>query len=191
MSTLTFEDIQQQTAEYGEGWAVAHVQRLLKLIEQIGTGLVYDPQAMMWAVYLHDWGAFPKYYQKNVDHALISKEVVEKEIFPRVDLPADVKAKILEAIEYHDLRDPRPVQSVEAVLLREADFLDFLGAVGVAREYARGPKDLQKTTQQILKRKELLQGRFTIPLAQKMADERMARMEAFLDALMEESFGYL
>lgn len=191
MSTLTIGDIQRLTGEYGEGWAVAHVQRLLKLIEQIGVGLAYDPQAMVWAVYLHDWGSFPKYSHKNGDHALISKEVVEKEIFPQVDLPSDVKAKVLEAIEYHDLRDPRPVKSVEALLLREADFLDFLGAIGVAREFARGPKDLQKTTQQILKRKELLQGRFTIPLAQKIAEERITRMKAFLDSLMEESFGYL
>lgn len=191
MSILTLEDIHKLTAEYGEGWAVAHVERLLKLIEQIGSDLEYDRRALEWAVYLHDWGAFSKYYQKGGDHALISKQVVEKEIFPKVDLPADVKAKILEAIEFHDLRDPRPVKSTEAVLLREADFLDFLGAIGVAREFARGPKDLQKTTQQILKRKELLKGRFTIPKAQKIAEERTARMDAFLDALREESFGYL
>jgi HD superfamily phosphodiesterase len=191
MDTLSLADIQKLTNEYGEAWAVAHVQRLLKLIEQIGTGLEYDSQVIIWAVYLHDWGAFPKYYQKNLDHALISKQIVETEIFPLVDLPTDVKAKVLEAIELHDLRDPRPASTTEALLLREADFLDFLGAIGVAREFARGPKDLQKTYQQILKRKELLRGRFTIPLAQKMAGERMARMEAFLDALLEESYGFL
>jgi uncharacterized protein len=191
MNTLSLSDIQKLTEEYGEAWAVAHVQRLLKLIEQIGTGLEYDSQVIIWAVYLHDWGAFPKYYQKNLDHALISKQIVETEIFPLVDLPTDVKAKVLEAIELHDLRDPRPASTTEALLLREADFLDFLGAIGVAREFARGPKDLQKTYQQILKRKELLRGRFTIPLAQKMAGERMARMEAFLDALLEESYGFL
>ncbi len=191
MDTLSLADIQKLTKEYGEAWAVAHVQRLLKLIEQIGTGLEYDSQVIIWAVYLHDWGAFPKYYQKNLDHALISKQIVETEIFPLVDLPTDVKAKVLEAIELHDLRDPRPASTTEALLLREADFLDFLGAIGVAREFARGPKDLQKTYQQILKRKELLRGRFTIPLAQKMAGERMARMEAFLDALLEESYGFL
>jgi len=191
MDTLSLADIQKLTKEYGEAWAVAHVQRLLKLIEQIGTGLEYDSQVIIWAVYLHDWGAFPKYYQKNLDHALISKQIVETEIFPLVDLPTDVKAKVLEAIELHDLRDPRPASTTEALLLREADFLDFLGAIGVAREFARRPKDLQKTYQQILKRKELLRGRFTIPLAQKMAGERMARMEAFLEALLEESYGFL
>lgn len=191
MNSLTLEDIRKLTADYGEGWAIAHVQRLLKLCEQIGADLEYDRQALEWAVYLHDWGAFAKFYQKDGDHALISREVVEKEIFPQVDLPYDVKAKILEAIELHDLRDPRPVKSTEAVMLREADFLDFLGAIGVAREFARGPKDLQKTTQLILKRKDLLKGRFTIPKAQKIAAERMARMDAFLEALREESFGYL
>jgi HD superfamily phosphodiesterase len=191
MNTLSLSDIQKLTKEYGEAWAVAHVQRLRKLIENIGTGLEYDRQVIIWAVYLHDWGAFPKYNRKNLDHALISRQIVETEIFPLVDLPTDVKAKVLEAIELHDLRDPRPAHTTETLLLREADFLDFLGATGIAREFARGSKDLQNTYQQILKRKELLQGRFTIPLAQKMADERMARMQAFLDALLEESYGFL
>lgn len=38
------------------------------------------------------------------------------------------------APEYQDSRDFRPV------LLREADFLDFLGIIGLVREYGRGPK---------------------------------------------------
>jgi HD superfamily phosphodiesterase len=191
MNTLDISAIEHLTLEYGEGWALAHVQRLLKLIEQIGAGLEYDPQAMQWAVYLHDWGAFPKYYQPGCEHALLSKQVAEAEILPNVALPEPTKAIILEAIELHDYRDKRPVQSNEALLLREADFLDFLGAIGIAREFARGPKDLQKSHKQILARKEEIKGRFTILEAKKLAEERLACMEAFLNALMKESFGYL
>lgn len=190
MSSLSISEVEHLTLEYGENWAVAHVKRLLKLIDQVGAGMEYDRQALSWAVYLHDWGAFPKFAQPNCEHALRSKQVAEMEILPQVDLPADVKAKIIEAIEFHDYRDPRPVQSTEALLLREADFLDFLGTIGIAREFAKGPKNIQKSYQQLLKRKEELKDRFTIPQARLIADERLARMDEFFEALLAESFGY-
>lgn len=188
---MDISEIEKLTFEYGEDWALAHVQRLLKLVEQIGVDLEYDRQAIRWAVYLHDWGAFPKYSQPGCEHALRSKEIAEAEILPDVDLPEEIKAIILEAIELHDYRDKRPVKSDEALLLREADFLDFLGAIGIAREFARGPKDLQKSYQQILSRKEHIKDRFTLPLAKKIAEERIARMENFFKTLLDESFGYL
>jgi len=191
MSSLSISEIEKLTLEYGENWALAHVQRLLKLIEQIGAGMEYDRQAILWAVYLHDWGAFPKYSQPNCEHALLSKQIAETEILPQVDLLPDVKAKIIEAIELHDYRDKRPVQSNEALLLREADFLDFLGAIGIAREFAKGPKNLLKSYQQILKRREEIKDRFTIPQARMIADERLARMDEFFEILLDESFGYL
>ena len=191
MNTLSIAEIEKLTQEYGDDWAVAHVHRLLELIDQIGAGLEYDRQAILWAVYLHDWGAFPKFSQPNCEHALRSKQIAEAEILPQVDLPSDVKAKIIEAIELHDYRDKRPVQSAEALLLREADFLDFLGVVGIAREFAKGPKDLQKSYLQILKRRDVIKDRFTIPQARLIAEERLARMDEFFQALLEESFGYL
>jgi hypothetical protein len=40
---------------------------------------------------------------------------------------------LLETIELHDYRDMRPTQSNEALLLREADMLEFLGLIGMAR----------------------------------------------------------
>jgi uncharacterized protein len=191
MNTLSIAEIENLTLEYGENWALAHVQRLLKLIDRISAGIAYDRQALLWAVYLHDWGAFPRFARPDCEHALRSKQITESEILPQVELPQEAKAKILEAIEFHDYRDKRPVQSAEALLLREADFLDFLGAIGIAREFAKGPKNIQKSYQQILKREGLIKDRFTIPAAKEIAEERLARMQAFFDALLEESFGYL
>jgi uncharacterized protein len=191
MTSLSISQVATLTLEYGDNWAVAHVQRLLKLIDQIGGGLEYNPQVVLWSVYLHDWGAFPRFSQPNCEHALRSKQVAETEILPQCDLPTDVRAKIIEAIELHDYRDKRPVQSTEALLLREADFLDFLGVIGIAREFAKGPKDIQKSYQQILKRRDEIQDRFTIPQAKAIAKVRLARMDEFFNSLLEESFGYL
>lgn len=188
---LTLDDLIQKTQEIGDNWAVAHAKRLLALIKQIGTGISYDEHVIALAAYMHDWGAFPKYIQKGVEHAVRSRQVVSVEILPHLDLIAEQKVILLETIELHDYRDPRPPQSSEALLLREADMLEFLGMIGMARELARGPKNLETCYKRILSRRYGIQGRFTIPRAQEIAQLRLERMETSLNWLLEESFGTL
>ncbi len=191
MNPLTLTDLETQTLAAGEGWALAHVHRLLRLVETIGAGLTCDAHALTVAAYLHDWGAFPRYGQPTADHALRSRQVAEAEILPHMDLTAAQTVLILDAIELHDYRDPRPVSSTEALLLREADFLDFLGAVGFARAFASGPKDLATCYRRILSRRDALRDRFTLPPAQKIAAVRLERMAHCLAWLEEESGGHL
>ena len=188
---LTLDDIIQMTLDVGEDWAVSHAERLLVLIDQISQDVSYDFPIMEFATYLHDWGAFPRYSKKDVEHAIRSRQVVENEILSQLDLTAAQKDILLEAIELHDYRDPRPTKSNEALLLREADMLEFIGIIGMAREFARGPKDLQTCYRRILSRRDGIQGRFTIPAAQQIAKVRFERMEKCLVWLEEESFGAL
>lgn len=187
----TLDNIIQLTLDIGEDWAVAHAKRLLQLIGQIGADLPYDIRVMELAAYLHDWGAFPKYIQKNVEHAIRSRQVVEAEILPQLDLTAAQKAVLLETIELHDYRDVRPTHSNEALLLREADMLEFLGVIGMARDFARGPRNVDACYKRILSRRNDIQGRFTLPRAQEIARVRFERMEQCLGWLLEESFGTL
>ncbi len=190
-SKLTLDDIIQLTHQKGEGWAIAHARRLLELIREIGAEIPYDSQVLELAAYTHDWGAFPVHFQKDVDHALRSRQVVESEILPRLALTATQQAKLLEAIELHDYRDLRPTQSPEALLLREADMLEFLGMIGLAREFARGPKDVAACQRRILERRAKILGRFRLPRARQIAQIRLERMEQCLRWLESESFGIL
>ena len=188
---LTLDDIIQMTQQVGENWAVAHAKRLIELIKQIGTELPYDVHIMELTAYLHDWGAFPKYIQKGVEHAIRSRQVVEAEILPCLDLNLTQKTVLLETIELHDYRDMRPTQSDEALLLREADMLEFLGMIGMARDFARGPRNVEVCYERILSRRNDIQDRFTLPRAQGIARIRIERMEKSLQWLNEESFGIL
>lgn len=188
---LTLDDIIQMTLEAGEEWAVSHAERLLVLIEQIGADIPYDEDVIELAAYMHDWGAFPRYIQKDVEHAVRSRQIVEAEILPQLDLTSAQKDILLEAIELHDYRDMRPPQSKEALLLREADMLEFLGMIGMAREFARGPKNVETCYKRIRSRQYGIQGRFTLPRAQQIAQVRLERMETSLQWLNEESFGVL
>jgi uncharacterized protein len=188
---LTLDDIIRMTQEVGENWAVAHARRLLALIQQIGAGLHYDCQVLALAAYLHDWGAFPAYIKKNVEHAVRSRQVVETQLLSRLDLTPAQQTTLLETIELHDYRDTRPPTSSEALLLREADMLEFLGMIGMAREFARGPKNVETCYNRILSRRYGIQSRFTLPHAQEIARLRLERMETSLQWLTEESFGIL
>ena len=191
VTQLTLDDIIQMTFDAGEDWAVAHAKRLIELGRQISADLPYDGQILELAAYLHDWGAFPKYTRKNVEHAIRSRQVVETEILPYLDLTAAQKEVLLETIELHDYRDTRPVGSNEALLLREADMLEFLGMIGMARDFARGPKNVETCYKRILSRRREIEGRFTLPKAQEIACIRLERMDRCLQWLLEESFGVL
>jgi uncharacterized protein len=188
---LVLNDIIQMTMEAGEEWAVAHAKRLLKLVGQIGADIQYDFQIMELATYMHDWGAFPKYLQQDVEHAVRSRQVIESAILPDLNLTTDQKYTLLETIELHDYRDMRPTKSNEALLLREADMLEFIGMIGMAREFARGPKNVETCYKRILSRRADIHSRFTLPRAQEIAKVRLERMEISLKWLVEESFGVL
>ncbi len=188
---FTLDDIVQMTMEVGEDWAVAHAKRLIELVKLISGDLPYDSHLMELATYMHDWGAFPKYIQKDVEHAIRSRQVVESDILPYLNLTADQKNTLLETIELHDYRDMRPTKSNEALLLREADMLEFLGMMGMAREFARGPKNVETCYERILSRRYGIQNRFTLPRAQEIAKVRLERMKTSLGWLVEESFGVL
>jgi len=189
--SLTLDDIIQMTFDVGEDWAVAHAKRLMELVNQISIGISYDSYVMELAAYMHDWGAFPVYIQKDVEHAVRSRQVVESDILAHLDLTTDQEEILLETIELHDYRDMRPTRSNEALLLREADMLEFLGMIGMARDFARGPKNVETCYKRILSRRNDIQGRFTLPRAQEIAKVRLERMETSLQWLHEESFGIL
>ena len=188
---LSLTDIIQMTQQVGDSWAVAHAKRLIELVKQIGEEHPYDAIVMELAAYMHDWGALPSYAQKGVEHAIRSRQVVESDILAHLNLTGDQKAILLETIELHDYRDTRSTQSNEALLLREADMLEFLGMIGMARDFARGPRNVETCYKRILGRQADIRNRFTLPRAQEIAQTRLERMDETLRWLEEESFGSL
>lgn len=188
---MDLNDVERLTIEYGEERGITHCRRLFKLIDIIGCNLAYSEELLQYAVYLHDWGAYKKFSQPGVDHACRSAQVAREEILPLTQLSSEAASVVLEAIEKHDYRNKLPVASNEALLLREADFLDFLGYIGIAREFAKGQKDIRSVLRQVLTRKEHIQGRFTIPTAQEMASRRLKEIDGFIRTLEEEGFGFL
>ena len=157
-----------------EEWAIAHAKRLLKLIDQICDGHTYNSQAVQWAAYLHDWGAIRPSNIRNCDHAARSGQVAASEILIKAKLPGDTHALILQSKKRQDYRDNRPVRSIEARLLREADCLDFLGAIAIYCEIARGSKDLPASYARIDNRKDPIKDHVTLSKVKIIAEEHLA-----------------
>ena len=94
---------------------------------------------------------------------------------------------ILESIELHHTAGSD--RSIESVLLRDADALDFLGVVGICRDFSKNPLDLRKALQAARQRQEKLPAMLSLEKARAIANERVEEMDRFLSKFEEDSFG--
>lgn len=116
------------------------------------------------------------------------------------DAPDDFVEAVCHAIEAHRFRVDNPPQTIEAKILYDADKLDSIGAVGVARvfAYAGGHNGrlwaedaegehtpLQEYHRKLVKLKDKL----ITNSAKRMAEERHAYMVAFFERMMAEVNG--
>jgi len=181
------DEIERLTEAYGGQWGLNHTRRLLRLVAIIGNGLQFDQEAVWLAAHLHDWGAYPQWAQKDVDHALRSAEVAEAFLRER-GCPEEFSANVVACIRLHHLCGLD--RSLESVLLSDADILDFLGVVGVLRDFSKNPKEMRKAVDTIKKRRETLPGHLVLDRANESAAERLRQMAALLVQFEQDSGGF-
>jgi uncharacterized protein len=187
MSAIDKDEIVRLTEEYGGQWGINHTRRLLQLTAIIGKDRQYNAEVIWIAAHLHDWGGYPKWMQAGVDHALRSRQVAEEFLVEKSYDP-ELLTPTLECIEYHHGSDPH--RRIEALLLSDADALDFLGVVGVLRDFSKKPGDLRKAYEVVQSRKEKLRQSICLKESKAIAAQRLGSMERLLVAFEEETFGY-
>jgi uncharacterized protein len=121
-----------------------HQPRLYTLTRAIGEGLTYDDDIVYAAAWLHDIGVFvgnrPEDLEQllrwdHVKYACDRATVILRESgFPEQKIPA-----VLDAIRTHQPQDDP--QTIEAVILRDADILEQLGAIGILRAISKVGRD--------------------------------------------------
>lgn len=179
------DNIVQLTKEYGGEYGVNHSKRLLKIISVIGDGMYYNEEVLWMAAYLHDWGGYPKWIQNGVDHAIRSKQVAY-EFLHAEGYPEDFIDNVLECIEYH--HGSSSDKSIESQLLSDADAIDFVGTIGVLREFSTKPRELKKAYESAKNRMEKIKKIILFERSREIVDERIGRAEKLLSDFMEESF---
>jgi uncharacterized protein len=180
------DEMARLTEEYGGQWGINHTRRLLRLIELIGTGRTYNTDALWVAAHLHDWGGYAPWKQAGVDHAARSREIAGPFLQER-GYPADFIDLVLECIAYHHTCTPD--RSLEAILLSDADALDFLGAVGVLRLFSKNALDLRGAYSAVKKRRAMLPDAIILDTSKTIAAERIKHMDDLLAAFEAETFG--
>ncbi len=128
---------------YGEADSVhdfEHILRVLRLAERIARAEGADLSVVRAAALLHDWGRAEAQAQ-GLDHAAVAASRA-RDLLQGAD-PAWVEA-VMHAIAAHRFRAGPAPATPEAQVLFDADKLDALGAIGIARAFAYGGAHRQR-----------------------------------------------
>ncbi|MCR4405438.1 MAG: HD domain-containing protein [Anaerolineae bacterium] len=129
---ISVEEARQYYPQADSAHGFDHVLRVLALAERIARAEGADLEIVRAAVLLHDVSREEE-AQTGHCHARIGAERA-REILR--DFPPDKVEAVVKAIAAHRFRQGPAPQSLEAQVLYDADKLDAIGAIGVARAYA-------------------------------------------------------
>ena len=182
-------------------WGLAHSERDYQLAASLADeeGVPLDRDALLAAALLHDLGGLDGFAQTGVDHAVRSAALAQP-LLSGWGFPMEKWPTVKEIVVGHTYYGPEPV-SAGAFAFRDADILDFLGALGAARLYgavrdlkpANAPSDfvalLDRPTATLKSFLKSLPARLHSAAARKRAEPRVVELKAFLDAVDVESLG--
>jgi uncharacterized protein len=176
-----------------------HQPRLYALTQTIGAELSYDDDVVYAAAWLHDLGVFTGHRPEEPellarwDHVVYTVERVPV-ILAEVGFPAEKVAAVIECIAHHQPQDAP--ETVESTILRDADILEQLGAIGILRTVCKVGRDTRFATftdaaAALQKALDRLPGMLRLPASKALAEERVRVHREFLAALGDEADGRL
>ena len=137
------EYVAKYVADDRTGHDFYHCLRVRALAVRIADGEALDPEVMVAAAYLHDIGRDQERSGAG-DHVAIGEAEAAK-ILPTLGFPASKLAAVAQCIHYHEeydwVRDGRARECSgvrEIAGFQDADRLDAIGAIGLARMFMFG-----------------------------------------------------
>jgi uncharacterized protein len=172
-----------------------HQPRLYALAVRLGQGMEYDDDILFAAAWMHDLGVFLNH--RPQDPAQLERwnhvpytTARTRELLAAWGFPAEKLDAVAEAIRTH-LPQAEP-QQIEAVLLRDADILEQLGAIGALRALVKIGRDTRYATFSdvlpVLRwAADHLPGRLSLRSAQLLAAARVEFLRSLIAAIEEEA----
>ncbi len=181
-----------QTRFVHPAWGWQHSERNYKVALALAKGdrLQVDSDVLFAACFLHDMAAFAPYNgdAKGKEHgdvaATASEAVLREAGFPMAKFP------MVQAAERGHMFYSNPGPSTEAIVLHDADSLDFLGSVGAARMIAltgENGASFQKTIAQLRKFASSIPSRIITRTGKQLGALRALELRAFLDQVTREA----
>lgn len=161
--------------------------------------MAYDDDVVYAAAWLHDLGVFVGHRPEDPellrdwDHVAYTTgkapDLLVSMGFPKEKIPA-----VLDVIRTHQPQDEP--QTIESVLVRDADILEQLGAIGILRTASKLGSDnrfrLFADAEKSLRRALIeLPAKIRLEATRRLAAPRIAVLEQFLSALEAEAGGEL
>ena len=176
-------------------WGFSHFNRIYELALEIAITqqLDIDEDALYAAAYLHDIGAFKPYNQKGKDHSDAAIENCD-DILKSIEFPKEKIALVKDMIKSH-MFYVKPEENIESKIFHDADTLDFMGAIGIARILSIvGLEDWTPDLHSAIKLIEKFSIDLPLSLVTKKAQEigqiRKKEMENFLKNLANQTNQY-
>jgi uncharacterized protein len=184
-----------------------HISRVYKNAELISKQEEsVDLDIVLAAALLHDLVVYPKGSSKTINSADDSAEIAKKILLEYKNYPREKIEKVADAIRTHSYSKRLVPQTLEGKILQDADRLDAIGAIGIARTFSVGGSenrslynptdafceterqldDTQWTLDHIKKKLMILKNSMHTKTAKKIAEERTEFMELFLNQLRKE-----
>lgn len=184
-----------------------HIIRVYKNAEMISKQEEsVDLDIVLAAALLHDLVVYPKGSSKTINSADDSAEIAKKILLEYKDYPREKIEKVADAIRTHSYSKRLVPETLEGKILQDADRLDAIGAIGIARTFSVGGSenrslynptdpfceserqldDTQWTLDHIKKKLMILKNSMHTKTAKKIAEERTEFMELFLNQLRKE-----
>jgi HD superfamily phosphodiesterase len=172
-------------------WGYSHSMRDYALARELAAAdhVTLDDDVLFAAAYLHDMAAFPPWENEKLDHSDVAAGIVDTVLkgtgFPMAKIDA-VRGAIRTHMYYRDPVGP------EALYLHDADALDWLGAIGVARIMALvdpngGDPDGPKAVKMLEDNLKNVPQRVLSPAGRARVAPRKTELEQFLKDLRRES----
>ena len=114
-----------------------HIMRVYKNAQQIIKKEKVNEKLVLSAVLLHDVVSFPKSDKRSKNSSIESAKKA-KTILKKYDFTSDEITIVCDAISEHSFSQKKIPNTIEGKILQDADRLDALGAIGIARVFATG-----------------------------------------------------
>ena len=185
-----------------------HTRRVWHLCQRIGPAEGANMDILGIAAYLHDIGRCRQDQAKGaVCHAEAGADMAT-EILYRFPLADEAKQNIRHCIATHRFRGSQVPATIEAKVLFDADKIDAVGAVGIARAYLFAGEigaKLHNSTEDIAATRAYseedtgyreyclklskIKNRIITDSGKRIAEKRHAFMELFFDRFLKEYYG--
>jgi uncharacterized protein len=115
----------------------AHVERVVANARQLASDTEAALEVVVPAAWLHDCVTVPKDHPRRAEASRLAAETAV-EFLSETGYPAEWHDDIAHAIAAHSYSGNVPPRTLEARIVQDADRLDALGAVGIARCFMVG-----------------------------------------------------